>query len=111
MDFQNENRESNIQFQSEKIEVLKSKASAEASRWEQEFTFKKKQEMINENLWKEEVLLRREEMELSRAELQLIETNSKPSSALTGHSTMHNSDDERFLEISRSNHDAYHFII
>ncbi|KAE8984186.1 hypothetical protein PR002_g23027 [Phytophthora rubi] len=60
MDFQNENRESNRQFQSEQIEVLKSKASADASRWEQEFAFKKKQEVINENRWKEEVLLRRE---------------------------------------------------
>ncbi|KAE9002056.1 hypothetical protein PR003_g11538 [Phytophthora rubi] len=47
MDFQNENRESNRQFQSEQIEVLKSRASADASRWEQEFAFKKKQEMIN----------------------------------------------------------------
>ncbi|KAE9311455.1 hypothetical protein PF008_g20202 [Phytophthora fragariae] len=72
MDFQNENRESNRQFQSEQIEVLKSKASADASRWEQEFAFKKKQEMINENRWKEEVLLRRKEMELRKAELQLL---------------------------------------
>ncbi|KAE9340999.1 hypothetical protein PF008_g10846 [Phytophthora fragariae] len=72
MDFQNENRESNRQFQSEQIEVLKYKASADASRWEQEFAFKKKQEMINENRWKEEELLRREEMELRKAELQLL---------------------------------------
>ncbi|EGZ08564.1 hypothetical protein PHYSODRAFT_340307 [Phytophthora sojae] len=72
MVFQSQNRADNKQFQRKQLELLENKSSAEASRWEQEFSFKKKQQMIGQTRWKDELKLRREEMQLRRDELQLL---------------------------------------
>ncbi|KAE8907369.1 hypothetical protein PF005_g7669 [Phytophthora fragariae] len=72
MEFQSQNRDDNKQFQRKQLELLESKSSAEASKWEQEFSFKKKQQMIDQTRWKDELQLRREEMQLRRDELQLL---------------------------------------